>query len=612
MSDVTTGDAALASGAPNPALPNPAALELAVLLCHASRIERALLREVRLGVAPHLGADAEGDLWNSGLAETRGLDGLTLRSSVLESLRATAARWIVEGGRDAGRLAQARTIVARRHAASPDLVQLEELLTWEALQPAAPDADQRLRPVLSSLTQQHRVGIARWAARALPRLPRSVQATSTATTLAQVAGGLVGRPVVMAGGATPSIGALAPVAALLEAVLLGVRRVGDLLELGLGARDGWAIEVPLSEPRLLEVVGSAMEPSTVAVPAQSLVTVVIGWAPGVAIRDATGTTWAVPEPGPFASVLRGAMAPFEPGVPAITVGDGLVAIATDGTVQVVPSRTEAVPIGLATSVGPGQLIDGITSRSGSAGVTGVVEASVDDLTVSARVRSPAVTSDLVGAPMAIDGLLVGLIIAAQDAGDGWRNVRVRSPRVALTEAIERRRSSTASVRLLPAGHGTAVLVSWGSPDGDHHLLFDTGPRTRARAIADLVAEYTSGRLDLMIASHQDDQATGGVDRILNDRRIDVAQTWINNVGAAGWPVTSSSPVEAPSGGADEPAPLVVDDDGPLPRHELPGGAVLTLLGPTRRAFERAVSANVRSDRPNAAPTDGPDGLEEMS
>ena len=170
----------------------PGALELAALVPQAARIERRLLRALRLYLLPHRHAADEADLWTSDLVELRALDGLVLRTDVQEVLR--------QRGRDllqqraprgaaaprAARLHRAHQLLLQHHANLPPLVQLEEELAWLAMVEPAPDeiVERRLETALAALVRERRVGVARWAARALPRLPPAALGTRTAWLLA--------------------------------------------------------------------------------------------------------------------------------------------------------------------------------------------------------------------------------------------------------------------------------------------------------------------------------------------------------------------------------------------------------------------------------------------
>lgn len=167
------------------------------------------------------------------------------------------------------------------------------------------------------------------------------------------------------------------------------------------------------------------------------------------------------------------------------------------------------------------------------------------------------------------------------------------------------------VELLPAEQGDAIWIEYGRPSDPHRVLIDGGVR-KTYEVVKARAQAVPGRkrrLELLVVTHVDSDHIGGVPKLLADTslRLGLDEVWFN-----AWrhlPKTGDrlGPVEGEMVSAeldqrrlrwntafDERA-VVVPAKGSLPRRELPGGLVLTLLSPTpdrlealRPAREKAV------------------------
>ncbi|WP_164008268.1 tetratricopeptide repeat protein [Pyxidicoccus trucidator] len=152
---------------------------LAEVLSLAVRVEPALLRKARLVFAPKLGVGVEADLWFGQLVESSGAGGFVFRREVAELLRERLAR-------NPARLDAAWRLTRSFHPFIPPAAALEEKVTWAALAGHSEEALNRelgsaLTAMLSSPSRA--VGIARWALRALPRLPERAQRSETGALL---------------------------------------------------------------------------------------------------------------------------------------------------------------------------------------------------------------------------------------------------------------------------------------------------------------------------------------------------------------------------------------------------------------------------------------------
>lgn len=168
--------------------PSPGAEELATLLSIAVQIEPALIRAIRLGLAPRRDVSAEADLWFSDWVGVRGSDSIRLRDDIVPALRERlVARLAADPADPAWQLWD---LVARVHAGRSAALLLEEHLTWTAVRAmagdsTAPDLDEALRPALRAVVLEGRTGVSEWFAGAWHRLPGPVRGTVTAWQLLQ-------------------------------------------------------------------------------------------------------------------------------------------------------------------------------------------------------------------------------------------------------------------------------------------------------------------------------------------------------------------------------------------------------------------------------------------
>lgn len=154
------------------------------------------------------------------------------------------------------------------------------------------------------------------------------------------------------------------------------------------------------------------------------------------------------------------------------------------------------------------------------------------------------------------------------------------------------------IELLPAGHGDCLWIEYGDPKTPHRILIDGGARgTYKRALLPKLRALPDGqrRFELMVVTHIDGDHITGVLDLLTDKETGFSadDIWFNGY--------RHLPHEAPDtlgpvqgerltellakprvrwNGAFDKNAVVVPIDGQLPRVELEGGLVLTLLSPT--------------------------------
>lgn len=163
-----------------------------------------------------------------------------------------------------------------------------------------------------------------------------------------------------------------------------------------------------------------------------------------------------------------------------------------------------------------------------------------------------------------------------------------------------------SVTMLPAAHGDAIWVDYGTGTNRHRILVDAGPASTYRDVRNwLVAQPDSLRsLDLFVVTHIDADHIDGAIILLQEAEelgVTFGDVWFN-----GWKHLQSDEVVSDSYGplqgeflgvlldrahvawnrAFDGNAIVVPDEGPLPTHVLPGDATITLLSPFGRQLRR--------------------------
>ena len=164
-----------------------------------------------------------------------------------------------------------------------------------------------------------------------------------------------------------------------------------------------------------------------------------------------------------------------------------------------------------------------------------------------------------------------------------------------------------TVEMLPANEGDALWIEYGEEDAPKRLLIDCGRKTAYRAVAKRLGEDPSLKFELFVLTHVDADHIAGAVPLLQDSRLGperVKDVWFNEFRHLSKPVPEVEvqpepgiqdllgarqgeyfgavlrdreyPWNLPFGGNA----VVVEDEGELPRVELDGGMVLTLLSPS--------------------------------
>jgi len=172
---------------------HPDALRLARLASLAVRIEPHLLRSLRTELVPGADVGAEADVWFSSLVESRGAQAIVLEPVTAEVLRFELAQ-------DTEVLTRAAEVTFAAHRTSPDVIRLEERVTFLALHEDAAHAEQIEKELVRALHwvrkgDAHAKEVASWALRALPRFRAHVRQSRTAIALALSASVMLGRSI---------------------------------------------------------------------------------------------------------------------------------------------------------------------------------------------------------------------------------------------------------------------------------------------------------------------------------------------------------------------------------------------------------------------------------
>lgn len=170
-------------------------------------------------------------------------------------------------------------------------------------------------------------------------------------------------------------------------------------------------------------------------------------------------------------------------------------------------------------------------------------------------------------------------------------------------------ASVFRIHLLPALHGDAIVIEYGSQKQPDFVLVDAGPKEAFEDIkASLGTVLRRKDLRLLVVTHIDTDHIDGVVKLFGAQGLDLQfdEVWFN-----GWPqlerLDKSGDPPAQEGEVRGPVqgeylevrlkqlpwntrfsggPVVVRDEGQLPRFSLPGGLALTLLSPVPEKLEK--------------------------
>ena len=191
------------------------------------------------------------------------------------------------------------------------------------------------------------------------------------------------------------------------------------------------------------------------------------------------------------------------------------------------------------------------------------------------------------------------------------------------------------IEMLPAGHGDCLWIEYGDPKAPRRVLIDGGATgTYKRALRERLRNLPrdTRRFELLVVTHIDADHITGILDLLEDKEtgFQAKDIWFN--------AYRHLPDEKPEtlgpvqgerltdvlvkpgvtwNGEFKKAAIVVPADGELPRVELEGGLILTLLSPTpgkladlKPEWEKEVrKAGLDPNQPRPGEVESPEGFE---
>jgi beta-lactamase superfamily II metal-dependent hydrolase len=158
--------------------------------------------------------------------------------------------------------------------------------------------------------------------------------------------------------------------------------------------------------------------------------------------------------------------------------------------------------------------------------------------------------------------------------------------------------SEMTIDLLPARHGDALLLMWGSEHDWHRMLIDGGPAIAYGAVSGALADLVGkAPLDLIVLTHIDGDHIEGTILLTNDAdlALDIGEIWYNGssklvkeLGPVQGEILAAIiqerklPWNTQAGGRS----ISVDNDGNQPQYPRSGGMTLTVLGPDQPTLHR--------------------------
>ena len=189
------------------------------------------------------------------------------------------------------------------------------------------------------------------------------------------------------------------------------------------------------------------------------------------------------------------------------------------------------------------------------------------------------------------------------------------------------------IEMLPAGHGDCLWIEFGDPKAPRRVLIDGGAAgTYKRALRERLRGLRENerRFELLVVTHIDADHITGILELLEDSetRFQARDIWFNGyrhlpderpetLGPVQGERLTDLLVKRPWNREFKEAAVVVQADGDLPRLQLEGGLVLTLLSPTpgkladlKPEWEKEVrKAGLDPNQPRPGEVESPEGFD---
>jgi len=189
------------------------------------------------------------------------------------------------------------------------------------------------------------------------------------------------------------------------------------------------------------------------------------------------------------------------------------------------------------------------------------------------------------------------------------------------------------IEMLPAGHGDCLWIEYGDPKAPRRVLIDGGAAgTYKRALRERLRGLRENerRFELLVVTHIDADHITGILELLEDSetRFQARDIWFNGyrhlpdekpetLGPVQGERLTDLLVKRPWNREFKEAAVVVQAEGDLPRLQLEGGLVLTLLSPTpgkladlKPEWEKEVrKAGLDPNQPRPGEVESPEGFD---
>ena len=189
------------------------------------------------------------------------------------------------------------------------------------------------------------------------------------------------------------------------------------------------------------------------------------------------------------------------------------------------------------------------------------------------------------------------------------------------------------IEMLPAGHGDCLWIEFGDPKAPRRVLIDGGAvGTYKRALRERLRGLPENerRFELLVVTHIDADHITGILELLEDSetRFQARDIWFNGyrhlpdekpetLGPVQGERLTDLLAKRPWNREFKEAAVVVQADGDLPRLQLEGGLILTLLSPTpgkladlKPEWEKEVrKAGLDPSQPRPGEVESPGGFE---